>query len=148
MGRIAKALIAAAAVFAACTVEAQASQADSVVGQAEIDQVNPVSVFEFSVHARADQGVIWMAHRNDTQIGWMVARVECVRVSGRVGVVTGVVVAAQDFVVGPGDPVGLTVRDDGTRDQLGFPSPEQIKRCQPGQLTHEISRGDFKIFRR
>ncbi|WP_158892114.1 hypothetical protein [Amycolatopsis anabasis] len=143
--------IALLATAGAATAEAGAARGGSVLGNAEIDTHNPESVFEFSVHAQGDgrsgRGVVWMSHHNDERIGWMVARVDCVRVEGPVGVVTAVVSDAEDFAVAsPGEPIALTVRDNGTKDAISFTSPEQVKRChgarEPGR---EITRGDFRV---
>ncbi|QFU93761.1 hypothetical protein [Amycolatopsis sp. YIM 10] len=134
------------------TAAAAPAPGGSVLGSAEIELTDPYSVFEFSVHARGDgrsgQGVVWLAHRDDQQIGWMVARVDCVRVTGSLGVVTGVVSDAQDFAVAaPGDPIALTVRD-GATDSVSFASREEARKC--GRSTaqpHEITRGDFRVTR-
>ncbi|WP_156050764.1 hypothetical protein [Allokutzneria albata] len=125
---------------------ATAGNTASVVGRAEIDTHDPVSTFEFTVHARAGRGVVWIAHHDDEQIGWLVARVDCVRVTGGIGVVTAIVSDAQDFSgATPGDPISLTVRDDRAGDRLGFASREQVRRCHGLEPTHGITRGDLRV---
>jgi hypothetical protein len=142
---------AAALLSTAGTAGAATTGTASVLGHAEIDTQDPASTFEFSVHAqgngRSGQGVVWMSHHDDTRIGWMVARVDCVRVVGSLGIVTGVVSDAQNFAVAsPGEPIALTVRDNGTADTLSFASREQAQRCHrsPDQET-QVSRGDFRV---
>ncbi|AXB47002.1 hypothetical protein A4R43_34925 [Amycolatopsis albispora] len=125
----------------------------SVLGNAEVELQDPYSVFEFSVHAHGNghsgQGVLWLAHRDDERIGWMVARIDCVRVAGSLGVVTGVVSDAQDFAVAsPGEPIALTVRDDGTKDGVSFASREEVTRCGKSPVPlHPITSGDFRVSR-
>lgn len=146
---------AAAAVLALAAPAAQADSESarhvSVLGHAEIDTHNPDSVFEISIHAtgrgRSASGVVWMSHHNDARIGWMVARVDCVRVLGKVGVVTAVVSDAQDFAVAaPGDPIALTVRDNPTLDSMRFASRHQAQQCRiPRTPEQEITRGDFRV---
>lgn len=140
--------------FALSTVgtAAAAPARGSVLGSAEIELSDPYSVFEFSVHAQGDgrsgQGVVWLAHHDDQHVAWMVARVDCVRVAGSVGVVTGVVSDAQDFAVAaPGDPIALTVRD-GAKDSVSFASGEDARKCGRSPApAHEITRGDFRVTR-
>ncbi|MBN6036554.1 hypothetical protein [Amycolatopsis sp. 195334CR] len=145
-------LLGATALALSTVGTAAAATGGSVLGGAEIELTDPYSVFEFSVHAsgdgRAGQGVVWLAHRDDQRIGWMVARVDCVRVTGSLGVVTGVVSDAQDFAVAaPGDPIALTVRD-GAKDSISFASREEARKCGRSPApAHEITRGDFRVLR-
>lgn len=134
--------------------DVETAQRASVLGTAEIHTHDPHSVFEFSVHAwgdgRSGTGAVWLSHHDDEQIGWLVARVDCVRVTGSLGVVTAVVSDAQDFSgAAPGDPIALAVRDhdtNGTRDSLRFAAREQAEKCHTPETTeHEISRGDFRV---
>lgn len=120
----------------------------SVLGWSAIDIAEPMSTFDFRVHARGDgrtgSGVVWLSHHDDSRIGWAVARVECVRKFGPIVVVTGVVGDAQDFVVGPGAQISLSVRD-GAPDMIGFGSGDPVKRCGGPRPEQVISRGDFTI---
>lgn len=133
------------------TAEGETTRDVSVLGTAAIAIPVPASVFEISVHARGDNhsgtGVFWMSHHNDERIGWMVARVDCVRTEGRVGIVTAVVSDAQDFAVAsPGDPIALTVRDNGRHDIVSFASREQVTRCQmPRTDEIRITSGDLRV---
>ncbi|GAB3479297.1 hypothetical protein GCM10027521_14240 [Amycolatopsis cihanbeyliensis] len=136
---------------AAATAGAEVSRNVSVLGRAEIDTHDPASVFDISVHAwgngHSGKGVIWMSHHYAEQVGWLVARVDCVRSEGPLGIVTAVVADAQDFAgITPRDPINLTVRDNGTKDSLAFASGEQVKRCHRSRTReHEIARGDFQM---
>ncbi|RSM64480.1 hypothetical protein DMH04_51320 [Kibdelosporangium aridum] len=115
-----------------------------VVGYAQIDTATtPVTVFEFAVHAHDDRGVVWIAHRGDTQMGWLVARVDCVRTHDRVGVVTAVVGAAHDVPAVRGDRIAVTVRD-GATDRISV-GPAAAP-CDPGPAQERpVSRGDFRV---
>lgn len=158
MNKTRKTLISLTGAAAVLVATAGAAPADvetgrtvSVLGTAAIDITTPESTFEISVHARGDgrsgAGVIWISHHNDEVIGWMVARVDCVRIDGGLGVVTAVVSDAEDFAVaGPGDQVALTVRDSGTKDRASFASREQAAKCQKSRdQEFEITRGDFEV---
>ncbi|MFC0105126.1 hypothetical protein [Kibdelosporangium aridum] len=115
-----------------------------VVGYAQIDTATePVTVFEFAVDARDDRGVVWIAHRGDTQMGWLVARVDCVRTDDQVGVVTGVVSAPHDVPAVRGDRIAVTVRDS-VIDRISVgPS---TGRCHAGPAQElAVSRGDFRV---
>ncbi|WP_409497202.1 hypothetical protein [Amycolatopsis sp. cmx-11-12] len=133
---------------------AESARTVSMTGRAELDTQNPLTTFEFTVHAkgngRTGEGVLWMAHHVHGGLSWLVARVDCVRVEGAVGTLTGVVTDAEAFTGAvAGDPVSLTVRDNGTKDLVAFGSREQVtRRCAPaaGQAM-EITRGDFQLRR-
>lgn len=135
----------------AATSEVETARSASVLGHAEIEIVDPYSVFEFSVHAQGDgrsgTGVVWMTHHNDEQIAWMVARVDCVRVNGPVAVVTAVVSDTQDFpVASPGEHIALAVRDNGGQDAMSFASREQVTRCRTSVAPdYPVTRGDFRV---
>ncbi len=129
-------------------------RSSSITGRAELDTRDPLTTFEFTIHAegngRTGEGVVWMAHHVSGEIGWLVARVDCVRVDGATATVTGVVTDAGDFTgAGPGDPISLTVRDNGTKDVIAFGSREQVQRkCQAAAgRSAEITRGDFRLGR-
>lgn len=138
----------------AASAETGAKRAVSLTGHGELDTQNPLTTFEFTVHARGNghtgEGVLWMAHHVGGGMSWLVARVDCVRVDGAVGTVTGVAVDAEAFSgVEAGDPISFTVRDNGTKDLVAFGSRDQVHRkCQAaaGQAT-EITRGDFRVRR-
>ncbi|OLF13481.1 hypothetical protein BU204_27175 [Actinophytocola xanthii] len=137
----------------AATATVQAAPHVAVLGSAKFDTHDPYSVFEFSVHARGDgrsgTGVLWMSHHNDESVGWMVARVDCVRPVGARAVVTAVVSDAQDFApAAPGDRVALTVRDNGVKDTLSVASREQVRTCHMSpEPEFPITRGDFRVLR-
>lgn len=141
----------AAILATAAPADGEATRRVSVLGHAEIDTHNPNSVFEFSIHAtgrgRSSSGVVWVSHHDDTRIGWMVARVNCVRVIGKIGVVTAVVSDAQDFAIAaPGDPIALTVRDNSTGDTISVASRHQVRECHMSRTpAHEIDRGDLSV---
>lgn len=147
------AVFAMLATAGAAASDAEATRSVAVLGKAEIDTHDPYSVFEFSLHARGDgrsgEGVMWMSHHNDELVGWMVARVDCVRSKGRLVVVTAVVSDAQDFAPAvPGDPIALTVRDNGGQDTLSFASREQVTTCHMSREPEfPITRGDFRVLR-
>jgi hypothetical protein len=129
--------------------QASSGRPVSVIGAAEIDTVEPPATFDFRVQASGDgrtgSGVIFLTHHDDARISWAVARVDCVRRSGRDVVVTGVVGDAQDFAVaGPGDRVSVSVRD-GSPDRLGFGSRDQVTRCRGPLPDRAVDRGDFRI---
>lgn len=122
----------------------------SVLGTARIDTGNPATgVFDVFVHGHGDgrsgTGVVWMSHHNDELVGWMVVRVDCVRKAGRVGIVTGVVSDAQDFLAGPGDRISLTVDDRRPRDRIGFAAQGEAQRCRGPRADGEITGGDLRV---
>jgi hypothetical protein len=138
----------------AATSEVETPRRVAVLGQAEIDTIDPYSVFEFSVHAqgngRSGEGVVWMTHHNDEQIAWMVARVDCVRADGPVAVVTAVVSDAQDFPpASVGEHIAVAVRDNstqGTQDTMSFASREQVTKCRTSVAPdYPVTRGDFRV---
>ncbi|MEV6909945.1 hypothetical protein [Amycolatopsis sp. NPDC051071] len=139
---------------AGAAADAAPGRTVSMTGRAELDTQDPLTTFEFMVHAkgngRTGDGVVWMAHHVGDQLAWLVARVDCVRVEGNVGTVTATVTDAEAFTGAvPGDPISLTVRDNGTKDVIAFGSREQVERkCQAaaGQAL-EITRGDFRLGR-
>ncbi|OLF17423.1 hypothetical protein BU204_11655 [Actinophytocola xanthii] len=137
----------------AATADVEAAPSVAVLGSAEKEIHDPYSVFEFSVHARGDgrsgEGVLWMSHHNDELVGWMVARVDCVRSVGSRAVVTAVVSDAQDFApAAPGDSIALTVRDNGGQDTLSVASREQVTTCHMSrEQEFPVTRGDFRILR-
>jgi hypothetical protein len=147
------AAIAMLATGGAVAADVEAAPHVAVLGSAEFETHDPYSVFEFSVHARGDgrsgEGVLWMSHHNDELVGWMVARVDCVRSVGPRAVVTAVVSDAQDFAPAvPGDRIALTVRDNGDQDTLSFASREQVTTCHMSrEREFPITSGDFRVLR-
>lgn len=120
-----------------------------MIGTAEVHTQNPVTTFDFRIQATGDgrtgTGVIFLTHHDDHQISWAVARVDCVRRHGRTVAVTGVVGDAQSFAaVGPGDRVGLTVRD-GRPDLIGVAFQDGASRCSGPAPDRPVDEGDFVI---
>lgn len=150
LAAIAALLALAPTAVATPSVADAATGAVSVVGTGYVDLTDPPTTFEFQVHAHGDgrtgRGVLWLTHSNDDLISWAVARVDCVRRHGRAVVVTGRVDDAQDFAVGPGDPISVSVRD-GDPDLIGFGSGNQVRPCLGPPPNQAVSRGDFTVDR-
>ncbi|WHT15593.1 hypothetical protein N8J89_20825 [Crossiella sp. CA-258035] len=114
----------------------------TVTGTARIRMSDPVSEFELDLRATTFR----LAHHYQGQSGWLTATVDCVRVGGPVGVVTGVVDRVHGIGhIAPGDRFSLSVLDRGRRDLVGMAWQAEAARCLGPAPSTVITSGDLRV---